>query len=181
MARAHEGLIGGALLGWSKDGQCDVEAPYDSLRKSFRSASGLDRPSRFSVAAWVRFHTGSALISRARPACVNAKRRLRRSASSTDTDNSPRRSSGLRFALSVVRSIASTAETCPMLGASARLSDIKSENWPLVRFSGRSASSNLRATARAARCTCRHMQVSRTWCVIATGSLSRFVMMTPLC
>ena len=46
-------------------------APHDSLRKSERTASGLDWPRRFSVAAWVRFHTGNARTSKARPAGVH--------------------------------------------------------------------------------------------------------------
>ena len=41
----------------------------------------------------------------------DASRRLRRSFGSTDSDNRPRRASGLRLALRVVRSIASTVET----------------------------------------------------------------------
>ena len=37
-----------------------------------------------------------------------------------------------------------------------------SENWPLVSPSGRRALSNIRASARAARCACRHRQVVAT-------------------
>ncbi len=39
-----------------------------------------------------------------------------------------RRSSGLRLAVSVVRSIASTFATAPMLGSVGRFSDVSSEN-----------------------------------------------------
>ena len=80
---------------------------------------------------------------------------------------SPRRSSGFKFAVRVVRSIASSAATLPMVGGSGRFSDISSENWPLVRPSGRKASSNCRPTARDARCRCRHRQASRTILVAA--------------
>ena len=48
--------------------------------------------------------------------------------------------------------------TEPMFGGSARLSEVSSENWPWVSPTGRNASSKRRASARAARCTCRHRQ-----------------------
>jgi hypothetical protein len=76
---------------------------------------------------------------------------LRLSFSSTDTVTRPRRSSGFKLAVSVVRSMASNAATLPMPGGLGRLSDISRENWPFVRPKGRSASSKRRATARAAR------------------------------
>ena len=63
-----------------------------------------------------------------------------------------RRCSGLSAAVSVVRSMDSSDATEPMLGGSGRLSAIIIEYWPLVRPSGRSASSNRRASPRAARC-----------------------------
>jgi hypothetical protein len=47
--------------------------------------------------------------------------------------------------------MASKDATEPMLGGSGRFSDIIVEYCPLVRPSGRSASSNRRASARAAR------------------------------
>jgi hypothetical protein len=40
----------------------------------------------------------------------------------------------------------------------------------LVRLNGRNASSKRRASARAARCTCRQRQWSRTSSVVAYGS-----------
>ena len=60
-----------------------------------------------------------------------------------------RRSSGLRLAVSVVRSMASRAATLPMLGGSGRLSDISSENCPCVRSSGAQHSRQNAAPARA--------------------------------
>ena len=88
----------------------------------------------------------------------------------------PRRSSGLTLAVTVVRSMASRAETSLMLGGCGRLSDIRSENWPWVSASGRNASSKRRASARAARCTCRQRQVSRTRHVKAWDNRPRFDM-----
>ena len=92
---------------------------------------------------------------------VRSTLRLLRSFASSFTSIMPRRSSGLSAAVSVVRSIASSAATDPIVGGSGRFSDIRSENWPLVRPSGRNASSKCRARARAARCVCRHRQWSR--------------------
>ena len=51
-----------------------------------------------------------------------------------------------RLAVSVVRSITSSAAIEPIDGASGRLSDVSNENWPLVRPSGDKASSKRRAT-----------------------------------
>ncbi len=48
--------------------------------------------------------------------------------------------------------------TEPMVGGSGRFSDIIIEYCPLVRPMGRSATSKRRASARAARCRCRHRQ-----------------------
>ena len=50
----------------------------------------------------------------------------------------------------------------PIGGGCGRFSAISSENWPLVRPIGRSASSKRRASARAARCACRQRLWSRT-------------------
>jgi hypothetical protein len=144
----------------------DIQA---SARRSARSLSRLDRGKRSSMAACVSRHIGTAATRSASPAGVNFSRRVRLSASSILTFTRPRRSSGFKFAVNVVRSIASKADTLPMLGASSRLSDIKSENCPFVRPSGCSTASKRRATARAARCKCRQRQVSRTSTVIAKG------------
>ena len=89
------------------------------------------------------------------------------------TFTKPRRASGLRLAVSVVRSMASNDATLPMLAGSGRLSDINRENWPLLNPSGRNASSNRRASARAARCVWRHRQVSRTCRVVSKGGPAR--------
>ena len=59
---------------------------------------------------------------------VMIRRRLRLSSLSTATFTKCRRSSGLRLAVSVVRSMASNVATLPMLGGSGRLSDNNSEN-----------------------------------------------------
>src|SRR5262249_1088494 len=76
--------------------------------------------------------------------------------------------------VSVVRSMASKDATEEMLGGSGRLSDIIVEYCPLVRPSGRSASSKRRASARAARCRWRHRHVSRTKSVVAKGTSPAF-------
>jgi hypothetical protein len=65
--------------------------------------------------------------------------------------------------------MASSAATEPMPGGCGRFKDIIRENCPLVRPTGLSASSNRRASARAARCACRHRQESRTKSVVANG------------
>ena len=147
----------------------DIDRPQDRARRSARSSSQSDRSRSSSIAAWVRFHTGTAATRRTRPGGVNVTRRVRLSASSIVTLTSPRRSRGFKLAVNVVRSIASRADTLPMVGGSSRLSDISSENCPFVRPNGRSAASKRRATARAARCKCRQRQVSRTSTVIAKG------------
>jgi len=74
------------------------------------------------------------------------------------------------LAVKVVRSIANSAAILPIVGGSGRFNDISSENWPLVSASGRNAASKRRATARAARCKCRHKQASRTSIVVSNGT-----------
>jgi len=88
----------------------------------------------------------------------------------------PRRSSGFKAAVSVVWSIARSAVTDPMEVGAGLFSDIIRENWPLVSPKGRSASSKRRASARAARCTCRQRQVSRTNSVVSKGISGAFDM-----
>ena len=146
----------------------------ESARRSARRRSGLDPVRRHAISAWVRRHTGTAASTSARPAGVKVRRRVRLSALSAVTVTKPRRLSGFRLAVKVVRSIASKADTLPMLAASGRFSDISNENCPLVSASGRSAASKRRATARAARCKCRHRQVSRTSSVISKDGSSYF-------
>jgi hypothetical protein len=84
---------------------------------------------------------------------VSFKIRLRRSNEPGSILTSPRRSSGFKAAVNVVRSIASSDATGPIAGGSGRFNDIKSENCPFVSPKGRNASSNRRAKERAARCT----------------------------
>ena len=67
----------------------------------------------------------------------------------------PGPTNGMRAAVNVVLSISSSDATAPMSGSSGRLRDIINENCPLVSPLGRSASSERRASALAARCTCR--------------------------
>lgn len=81
---------------------------------------------------------------------------------STATLMEPRRSSGLCAAVNVVRFMARKAATPPMVGGSGRLRAIIKENCPLVIPSDLNASSKRLASARSARCTCRHRQWSRT-------------------
>src|SRR5258707_15372461 len=96
----------------------------ERARRSARSRSGLELARSRSIAAWVRFQIGTAAAKSDRPVGVNAIRRLRLSVSSTATVTRLRRLSGLRLAVSVVRSMASKAATLPMLGGFGRLSDI---------------------------------------------------------
>src|SRR3546814_1813695 len=74
------------------------------------------------------------------------------------------------MAVRVVRSIASSVATDPIVGGSGRFNDISSENWPLVRPAGRSASSKRRDSARAARRAARQRQWSRTCRVVSKGT-----------
>ncbi|MNT49306.1 hypothetical protein D3C72_1861490 [compost metagenome] len=89
---------------------------------------------------------------------------------------SPRRSKGFSAAVSVVRSMARRLATGPIGGGSGRLSDISSENCPLVMPTGFSALSKSRAKARAARCACRQRQASRTKRVVEKGITLAFDM-----
>jgi len=141
-----------------------------SARKLRRSASGASPGIVRSTSSCVLFHTGSARASRLRPFMVSFKMRLRPSAGSGTILTNPPRSSGFKAAVKVVRSIPSNPATGTIPGGSGRFSDISSENCPLVSPNGRSASSNRRANARAARCTCKHRQQSRTINVASYGS-----------
>jgi hypothetical protein len=137
------------------------------LRKFFRRRSGSPRSRRASTAAWVLIHTGMARASNSFPRGVNCSRRARWSSRFVVILIKPRRRSGFSAAVKVVRSTASNDATAPIAGASMRFKDIISENWPLVRPSGRRALSKCRASARAARCTWRQRQESRTRIVIS--------------
>jgi hypothetical protein len=101
-------------------------------------------PRALSMRRCVASQIGPAARSRARPASVRTRRRIRRSAGSSRAASRPRCSSGLRLAVRVVRSIASNAATAPSVGGSGRLSAASNENWPLVKPTGRKASSNAR-------------------------------------
>jgi hypothetical protein len=138
-----------------------------SARKLFLRRSGSPTRRRASIAAWVLVHTGTALASNLSPCGVNSRRRVRWSFSSVVILIRRRLRSGFRAAVNVVRSITSNDATAPIVGAAGRFRDISSENCPLVRPSGRNALSNSRASARAARCTCRQRQQSRTRIVVS--------------
>jgi hypothetical protein len=135
--------------------------------RPLRKQSALP-PSRDAVTfSWVSSQMGSADASSVLPGPVRLSRLPRRSEGSVATVSRPRRSSGLIAAVRVVRSMPRRDETDAMLAGSGRLSDIRRENWPLVRPIGRSASSKRRASARAALCTCRQRQQSRTRRVVS--------------
>lgn len=142
----------------------------ERARKLRRSSSGSPSGTSCSTSACVRFQAGSAPASSSLPWLVICKMRLLLSTGSCDNLTSPRRSSGFRAAVTVVRSIARSDAIGPMAGGSGRFSDMRSENCPLVSPKGRSASSKRRARARAARCTCRQRQRSRTKIVVSYGS-----------
>jgi hypothetical protein len=143
-----------------------------SARRLFRRRLESRLKSRLSTARWVFFQTGTARTSNLRPFSVNVIRRARRSAGSTLILSRARRCRGLRAAVKVVRSMASTDATASIPGGSGRFRDIMSENCPFVRPSGRNASSKRRASALAARCTWRHRQESRTICVVSREGLA---------
>jgi len=139
----------------------------ESVRKAFRRRSGSPGPRRASTAAWVLVHTGTARVSNFLPSGVNSSRRARWSLLPLVILIRLRRRSGFRAAVKVVRSIASNDATAPIVGGPGRFKDIIRENCPLVRPSGRSAVSKRRASARAARSTCRQRQESRTRIVVS--------------
>ena len=125
----------------------------ESARKLFRRRSGSRSPSKPSIARWVLFQTGTARASNLRPFGVNVIRRARRSCGSGLILSRARRRNGLRAAVKVVRSMASSDATSAIPGGFGRFKDIMSENCPFVRPNGRNASSNRLASALAARCT----------------------------
>lgn len=137
------------------------------FRRAFQSKVGTS----FSISSCVRCHTGTARARSLRPFSVRMRTRLRRSDGSDSTVTRPRRSRGFNAAVRVVRSMASREATGPIGGGSGLFSDMSSENCPLVSSKGRSASSKRRASARAARCTWRHRQRSRTNRVVSYGSV----------
>lgn len=154
------------LCVWGNVGSAQQQY-QDTARRFFRKRSGSPSGSRASTAMWVLLQTGTARASNLRPFGFSVTMRLRRSAESTCILSKPRRANGFRAAVNVVRSIPSSDATAPKSGGSGRFSDIISENCPLVSPIGRSASSKRRASALAARCTCRHRQASRTASVVA--------------
>ena len=123
----------------------------ERARRFFRRRSGLWSRRRPSMLRWVLCQTGTACTSSLRPFGVRVIRRARPSVGSGVILTRPRRWRGLRAAVRVVRSIASSDATAAMPVGSGRLRDIMSENWPFVRSRGRSASSKRRASALAAR------------------------------
>ena len=121
--------------------------------KFFRRRSGSPGPKQASTVAWVLVHTGVARASTLIPCGVNSSRRARWSLRFVVILMRLRRHRGLSAAVKVVRSIASSEATAPIVGASGRFKDIISENCPCVRPSGRNALSKRRPSAHAARWT----------------------------
>jgi hypothetical protein len=124
----------------------------DKARKLLRSRLGSPFGRRPSISWWVRSQIGMALANKVIPLGVRAIKRRRRSPGAAATLTSPRRSNGFNAAVNVVRSIASKEATSAIAGGARRFSDMSNENCPFVRSSRRSAASNRRASARAARC-----------------------------
>lgn len=137
------------------------------------SPSGMSSSSSWCVCS----HTGIARIRIACPLLVSCRVRLLRSDGSAEILTKPRLSNGFKAAVSVVRSMASRDATGPIGGGAGRFSAMSRENCPFVRSNGRSTSSKRRANARAARCTCKHRQQSRTSNVVSYGSV--FLLDTP--
>jgi|HubBroStandDraft_2_1064218.scaffolds.fasta_scaffold07257_2 hypothetical protein len=131
----------------------DLWGDQERARKLFRRRS--ESPSRRSASTvvWVLLQTGTARASNLRPFAVRVIRRPRPSSGSAVILSRPRRRKGLRAAVKVVRSIASSKATAAIPGGFGRFRDISRENCPFVRPSGRKASSKRRASALAARCT----------------------------
>ena len=77
---------------------------------------------------WVLFQMGTARASNLRPFDVSAIKRERRSIGFAVRLSKARRCKGLRAAVKVVRSIASSDATAAIPGGSGRFSDINSEN-----------------------------------------------------
>lgn len=100
----------------------------ESARKLLRSSSGSRSGISCSTSSCMRFHSGSARARRLHPSSVSFRMRVRRSDWSLNIFTNPRRSSGFRAAVKVVRSIASRDATGPIDGGSGRFSDIKREN-----------------------------------------------------
>ena len=144
-------------------------------RKFLRRRSGSPEPRRSSTVKWVLAHTGKARASNFLPRGVSTSRRARWSRWSGVILIRRRRCSGFRAAVKVVRSIASSDATAPIVGASGRFKDIIRENCPFVIPSGRNALSKRRARARAARCTWRQRQESRTRIVVSYDVVRTFV------
>ena len=122
---------------------CDVANYWvaESARRLFRRRSGSRSERRPSTARCVLSQMGTACASSFLPFGVSDIRRPRRSVGATEILTKARRSKGLRAAVKVVRSIASSVATAAIAGGSGRFNDIISENCPLVSPSGRSASS----------------------------------------
>jgi hypothetical protein len=139
----------------------DSRDDQQSARRLFRKRSKSPSCRRASTAVWVLLQTGTARASNLRPFAVRVNRRPRPSAGSVVILSRPRRRKGLRAAVKVVRSIASSKATAAIPGGFGRFRDIISENCPFVRPSGRIASSKRRASALAARCTWRQRQELR--------------------
>ena len=107
------------------------------------------------------------------PFLVNDTTRNLASFSSARIETSPFRSSGLRLAVNVVRSITRSPASAPIDGDAGRFNCISNENCHPLISAGRNASSYRRPTARAARIRCR--QKHWLWTSMAAakpGSLS---------
>jgi hypothetical protein len=143
---------------------------WERARKLLLRRSGSPSGRSVSTLTCASSQIGVALASRAVPFRVRLSLRPRRSDGSAVTLTRPRRSSGLSAAVKVVRSMASSEATGPMPGGSGRFNDISKENWPFVSPTGRNSSSKYLASARAALCTCRQRQQSRTRSVISKGT-----------
>ena len=137
---------------------CDMSAEF--LQRSAQRI-GTRTGQRRSVSACVRVHTGAAAASSARPAAVNTNWRPRLSALSTLILTKPRRCSGLRLAVRVVRSMASSGHVLD----ARRLRAIERHQQRKLALRQPERAQRVverRANARADRWTCRQKQLSRT-------------------
>ncbi len=124
----------------------------ERARRFFRRRSGFWSRRRASTARWVLCQMGTACDEQGSSLWGERHQTGAAVGGVAVILTRPRRCKGLRAAVRVVRSIASSDATDAMPGGSGRFRDIMSENWPFVRLTGRSASSKRRASALAARC-----------------------------
>ena len=134
----------------------------ESARRNPRPGGAAPAGSDASSTACSRRQIVSACCRASWPLGVIVTKRRRRSPAPSLISISPRRSSGFKSAVTLVRSIASNPLSPPMDCDAFPAMNIKAEYCPLVSPTGCNARSNRRPRRLAARCAARHKQASRT-------------------